>query len=88
MASASEQALATVEAVAGAGEELNSSLGEINNQISRANRVSEDAVEASRSTETTVSQLADSVRGIGEVVELISGIAEQTNLLALNATIE
>ncbi|MBC07767.1 methyl-accepting chemotaxis protein [Thalassospira sp.] len=88
VAAASEQALATVEAVAGAGEELNSSLGEINGQISRANRVSEDAVEASRSTEATVSQLADSVRGIGEVVELISGIAEQTNLLALNATIE
>ena len=43
---------------------------------------------ASRSTEQTVSQLANSVRGIGEVVELISGIAEQTNLLALNATIE
>ncbi|MHC8494619.1 methyl-accepting chemotaxis protein [Thalassospira sp. SM2505] len=88
VAAASSQALATVEAVAGAGEELNSSLGEINGQIARANRVSEDAVEASRSTETTVSQLADSVRGIGEVVELISGIAEQTNLLALNATIE
>ncbi len=88
VASASTQALATVEAVAGAGEELNSSLGEINSQIARANRVSEDAVEASRSTESTVSQLAESVRGIGEVVELISGIAEQTNLLALNATIE
>ncbi|HAI29163.1 MAG TPA: methyl-accepting chemotaxis protein [Thalassospira sp.] len=88
VAAASEQALATVEAVAGAGEELNSSLGEINGQISRANRVSEDAVEASRTTEATVSQLADSVRGIGEVVELISDIAEQTNLLALNATIE
>lgn len=88
VAAASSQALATVEAVAGAGEQLNSSLGEINSQIARANRVSEDAVEASRSTETTVSQLADSVRGIGEVVELISGIAEQTNLLALNATIE
>jgi methyl-accepting chemotaxis protein len=88
VAAASEQALATVEAVAGAGEELNSSLGEINGQIARANRVSEDAVEASRSTESTVSQLAESVRGIGEVVELISGIAEQTNLLALNATIE
>jgi methyl-accepting chemotaxis protein len=88
VAAASEQALATVEAVAGAGEQLNSSLGEINGQISRANRVSEDAVEASRATEATVSQLAESVRGIGEVVELISGIAEQTNLLALNATIE
>lgn len=88
VAAASEQALATVEAVAGAGEELNSSLGEINGQITRANRVSEDAVEASRATEATVSQLAESVRGIGEVVELISGIAEQTNLLALNATIE
>jgi len=88
VASASAQALATVEAVAGAGEELNSSLGEINSQISRANRVSEEAVQASRSTESTVSQLADSVRGIGEVVELISGIADQTNLLALNATIE
>ncbi|WP_430472874.1 methyl-accepting chemotaxis protein [Thalassospira lucentensis] len=88
VAAASSQALATVEAVAGAGEELNSSLGEINSQIARANHVSADAVKASRSTENTVSQLAESVRGIGEVVELISGIAEQTNLLALNATIE
>ncbi|WP_168177056.1 methyl-accepting chemotaxis protein [Thalassospira sp. MCCC 1A03138] len=88
VASASEQALATVEAVAGAGDQLTASLGEINGQIVRAGRVSEQAVDASRITEETISKLAESVRGIGEVVELISGIAEQTNLLALNATIE
>lgn len=88
VAASSSQSLSTVEAVAGAGEELTSSLGEINSQITRANQVSGEAVHASESTEQTVSQLADSVRGIGEVVELISGIAEQTNLLALNATIE
>ena len=88
VAAASEEALATVEAVAGAGDQLTSSLAEISDQIARAGRVGEEAVDASRMTESTVSKLAESVRGIGEVVELISGIAAQTNLLALNATIE
>ncbi|MCC9624092.1 methyl-accepting chemotaxis protein [Thalassospira sp. MA62] len=88
VATASSQAQVTVEAVAGAGEELNASLGEINDQIARANRVSDEAVGISKNTEETVSQLANAVRNIGEVVDLISGIADQTNLLALNATIE
>ena len=88
VASASHQALATVEAVAGAGEQLNSSLVEINTQIDHANRISAEAVAASNETETTIARLSETVNGISEVVELISGIAAQTNLLALNATIE
>ncbi|WP_085580810.1 methyl-accepting chemotaxis protein [Thalassospira mesophila] len=88
VASASHQALATVEAVAGAGEELNSSLLEINTQIGHANRINAEAVAASNETEATITRLSDTVNGISEVVELISGIAAQTNLLALNATIE
>lgn len=88
VASASHQALATVEAVAGAGEQLNSSLIEINTQIDHANRISAEAVSASNETESTIAKLSETVNGISEVVELISGIAAQTNLLALNATIE
>ncbi|AUG52031.1 methyl-accepting chemotaxis protein [Thalassospira marina] len=88
VSSASHQALATVEAVAGAGEELNSSLVEINTQIDHANRISAEAVSASNETESTIARLSETVNGISEVVELISGIAAQTNLLALNATIE
>ncbi|ASJ76638.1 methyl-accepting chemotaxis protein [Granulosicoccus antarcticus] len=78
----------SVDSVAGATEEMNSSIKEIARNTREAESVAADAVKLARSTNITVRKLADSSIGIGHVVKVINSIAEQTNLLALNATIE
>ncbi|MEI8277024.1 MAG: methyl-accepting chemotaxis protein, partial [Hyphomicrobiales bacterium] len=53
-----------------------------------SSRITRNAVEYSRHTDTTITALIAAADQIGEVVKLISNVAQQTNLLALNATIE
>ena len=77
-----------VQAVASAAEELSASIGEINEQVSRATGVVETATAEAETTNQEIAKLAQSAQEIGAVVELIRSIAGQTNLLALNATIE
>jgi methyl-accepting chemotaxis protein len=77
-----------VQSLAAGIEELVSSVGEINRQVTSALKVSTEAVEQADNTSNVVSGLANSAQSIGDVVSMISEIAEQTNLLALNATIE
>ncbi len=69
-------------------EELAASISEIAAQANKSTDVAGRAVEESRRTTTTMSELGDAATRIGEVVSLIQAIAGQTNLLALNATIE
>lgn len=88
VASASEQATANVQTVAAAAEELSASISEISQQISKSNRIAQEAVSDADKTNQAVQGLADAAQKIGDVVSLIQDIAEQTNLLALNATIE
>lgn len=88
VAAAAEEASAGVQTVAAAAEQLTASINEISQQVARAAKTTEKAVEDARRTDTIVRALADAAQKIGEVVQLISGVAAQTNLLALNATIE
>jgi len=88
VASAAEQATASVQTVASAAEELSSSISEISRQVSHSADISGRAVEAAEGTNQTIRDLAEAAQRIGEVVDLINDIANQTNLLALNATIE
>jgi len=74
--------------VAGAVEELTSSVAEISRQVSVAADVAQQAVQRAEASQGTIRGLADATARIGDVVHLISDIAGQTNLLALNATIE
>jgi methyl-accepting chemotaxis protein len=78
----------SVEAVASATEELSASIGEINDQVTRATGVVQTATADADATNREIASLAHSAQEIGTVVELIRSIAGQTNLLALNATIE
>ena len=78
----------SVNSIAGATEEMSSSLLEIARNTKEAETVAEEAVELAETTDTTVRKLAQSSAGIGNVIKVITSIAEQTNLLALNATIE
>ncbi|MEE9319332.1 MAG: methyl-accepting chemotaxis protein [Granulosicoccus sp.] len=79
---------ANTDSVAGATEQMSSSIKEISRNTIEAESVAQDAVVLARSTDKTVRKLAESSAGIGNVVKVITSIAEQTNLLALNATIE
>ncbi|MDI9408068.1 MAG: methyl-accepting chemotaxis protein [Candidatus Pacebacteria bacterium] len=83
-----EQARTQLASVANSTTELDSSIGDIVMQITRASTISDDARTATRRADDTMAALQDAVQRIGEVVNFIREIAEQTNLLALNATIE
>lgn len=77
-----------VESVAGATDELLSSISEIARSTNKAETVAEQAVTLAVSTDKTMRKLVESSGRIGSVIKVITTIAEQTNLLALNATIE
>ncbi|MEW6638855.1 MAG: methyl-accepting chemotaxis protein [Pseudomonadota bacterium] len=87
-AAAAAQASQGVDTVAGAAEQLASSIGDIGQQVARSANMTEKAASEARRTNQVVDSLAAGTRKIGEVVVLIQNIASQTNLLALNATIE
>ncbi|WP_372618480.1 methyl-accepting chemotaxis protein [Falsiroseomonas sp.] len=82
------EALANVQAVAAATEQLAASVREITEQAARAGTATQRAVEQSERSQATIRALSASLGKVEEVVQLIRRIAEQTNLLALNATIE
>jgi len=87
-ASSVDEALAALQTVAAAADQLNTSIGEISRQVNDSSDISLKAAEEARDTNHLVQSLADATGRIGQVVALIHGIASQTNLLALNATIE
>ena len=88
VAAASEQVGLNVQTVATGSEEMSASIREIASSATEAAKVSNEAVEVAKKTNTTIANLGESSKEIGEVVKVITSIAEQTNLLALNATIE
>jgi methyl-accepting chemotaxis protein len=88
VASASEEASANVQSVAGATEEMTGSISEISRQVQESSTISNEAVEQARKTDARINELSKAASRIGDVINLITAIAEQTNLLALNATIE
>jgi methyl-accepting chemotaxis protein len=84
----SETTSSNVRTVAGAADQLDESIHEINVQAAEAHSVVHRATEVTRSADQLVGQLSTGADRIGDVVMLIRDIAEQTNLLALNAAIE
>jgi len=84
----SDRALNDVQSVAAAAEELSSSIGEINRQVSDTTQVTQRARAAASSVSELVNTLSTEMGNVGAIVDQIEAIAAQTNLLALNATIE
>jgi len=85
---AAAQALANVQTVAAATEQLSASVREISQQVAAATTTTRRAAARGEASEAVIRGLSESAAKVGAVVRLISDIAGQTNLLALNATIE
>jgi methyl-accepting chemotaxis protein len=83
-----EQSSANMQGVAGATEELTSSINEISEQVSLSADTTAIAVVKAGSMGDEIRALQQASEKINDVVQLINDIAGQTNLLALNATIE
>ena len=88
VATAAEAAEANVTSVAGATEELGSSIAEITRQVRTSSNVALAGVDEAKVAAQVVCELNAVADSIGSVVDMIAGLASQTNLLALNATIE
>ncbi len=84
----SQQTLNNVQTVASASEEMNASIREISEQVSRSRAIVTDAVERVVQADAMAIKLEGASHSIGDIVALIQNIASQINLLALNATIE
>ena len=77
-----------VKAVASAAEQLELSIREISQLMSRSHEIVSEKDQRAGQTSSTIESLSASADSVGEVLALIGAIAGQTNLLALNATIE
>jgi len=83
-----EEASANISAVASAAQQLSSSIGAVNTQLTQTTEIAVAATSEAKTTDGEIAGLAGGAEHIGQVVNLIKTIAAQTNLLALNATIE
>ncbi|MBR1252291.1 MCP four helix bundle domain-containing protein [Bradyrhizobium sp. AUGA SZCCT0240] len=87
-ANASKEVSANINSVAGATEQISSSVSEIGRQVQESNMIAQEAVRQAKETDAGISALVTAATRIGDVVRVIGAVSEQTNLLALNATIE
>ncbi len=95
MATAMEEMVATVQAVAKSATEASGAADYANKEAESGHHVVDETVsrikglaEQMDDTTETIQQLGQDTDNIGAVLDVIRGIAEQTNLLALNAAIE
>ena len=88
VAQAMEEASSNITNVAAATGQMNTTIGDIVQRTAKAHRISEEAVNQTRTATDMMNKLGQVTYDIHKVTETIAEISEQTNLLALNATIE
>jgi methyl-accepting chemotaxis protein len=83
-----ERVSATLETVAGSAEQLNASVREIAEAMSKSRETATNAVDRVHDADAQAHRLYDATQSMSVIVEIINDITGQINLLALNATIE
>ncbi|WP_316228923.1 PAS domain-containing methyl-accepting chemotaxis protein [Bradyrhizobium sp. SZCCHNR1070] len=83
-----ERVRGMMESVAAGAEELNASVREISEAMTKSRETAMGAVERVASADSQAKRLSDAAQAMSGIVEIISDITGQINLLALNATIE
>ncbi|MBW7973367.1 PAS domain-containing methyl-accepting chemotaxis protein [Bradyrhizobium sp. BR 10289] len=84
----SEKVRNMMESVAAGAEELNSSVREIAEAMTRSRETASSAVDRVEAADQQAQRLTQAAESMSTIVQLIGDITGQINLLALNATIE
>ncbi|QDF40857.1 PAS domain-containing methyl-accepting chemotaxis protein [Bradyrhizobium symbiodeficiens] len=83
-----ERVRGMMESVAAGSEELNASVREISEAMSKSRETAMSAVDQVASADAQAQRLTEAAQSMSGIVEMINSITGQINLLALNATIE
>jgi methyl-accepting chemotaxis protein len=83
-----ERVRSMMESVAAGAEELNASVREISEAMTKSRDTALGAVERVSAADNQAQRLTDAAQSMSGIVDLINNITGQINLLALNATIE
>jgi methyl-accepting chemotaxis protein len=83
-----ERVRGMMESVASGAEELNASVREISEAMTKSRETATTAVERVEAADAQAKRLNEAAQSMSGIVELIGNITGQINLLALNATIE
>ena len=84
----SEKVRGMMESVAAGAEELNASVREISEAMSKSRETARTAVGRVEAADQQAHRLSEAAESMSSIVQLIGDITGQINLLALNATIE
>ncbi len=83
-----ERVRGMMESVAAGAEELNASVREISEAMTKSRETAIGAVDRVAEADTQAQRLNDAAQAMSGILEMIDNITGQINLLALNATIE
>jgi methyl-accepting chemotaxis protein len=83
-----ERVRSMMESVAAGAEELNASVREISEAMTKSRETASDAVQRVEKADGQAKRLNSAAESMSGIVEIIGDITGQINLLALNATIE